>query len=229
MAISCSVALPGTLLSALIHESLGRGSGSSEGLLFGGVRQAGRAQDEGLSRVDEETCLLSYAVGRFYDWSGDVYENMVEPSATIVGWWTARRAPPVPTLRDAAVQASLQKCLHRPLVMLSISTNPLDVRYRFTRSLEPIPARPRVLKHDSIADVADFEQVAAWSAFRSKPDLNPLTLAFHADRELLSDLLDQLEAVEIEADQLEDALLRHTRDQSSILSPTDDILLINEQ
>lgn len=227
--MSFSVALPGTLLSALIHESLGKGSGSSEGLLYGAIRQAGRAQDEGSSSVHEETCLVSYAVARFYDWSGDVYENMVEPSATIVGWWIARRAPPVPTLRDAAVQASLQKCLHRPLVLLSISTNPLDVRYRFTRSLAPIPARPRVLKHDSIADVADFQPVAPWSAFRSKPDRDPLTAAFQADRDLLSELLDQLEAVEIEANDLEDALLRDTRGQSSSSQPTDDIVLVDAQ
>ena len=116
----------GTLLSALVLESVSGRGGVWEplsGLLLGvsRVHSVERVTDEDELRSSSErvTTALSFSASTeapFFDASGAVDAADVEgmaaavgaTAADVVGFWVSRRdVPPTPSLRDAAVHASL--------------------------------------------------------------------------------------------------------------------------
>lgn len=198
------VSVSGCLLSALIHEDEAR-----SGLLLGDKSIVTACGDDDLESSEEYFNISSYSCGKFYDDAGNILDSLPREK-NVVGWWVSRRAPPVPSLRDAAVQASLGN--KAPLLLSIGAQDESDVRFSFSKRLDKsdVTIKTRVLKHDTKAELREFHPVAEWSAFsrqrRERSSVADIvSTAFAQDRKVLQDLLDQLQVVEAEADNLEES------------------------
>lgn len=197
-----TVSVSGCLLSALIHEDE-----ASSGLLIGDKSVVTAfGDDTGESREEEHFNITSYTCDKFFDNAGNCLVDLEED---VVGWWISRRAPPVPSLRDAAVQASLGP--KAPLLLSICVKDELNLRFAFSRNLDRtrVNTRMKTLKHDTKAELRIFHPVPEWSAFSARQNSlrDLVTSAFTKDRQVLQKLLDQLNIVEAEADRIENTLL----------------------